>query len=371
MTVDQLLAGPRGRRLALEFALWTEQRDALDGPCPVAIAVSHAAHRLDGAGRARAYTARGWMIGRRRGRALQVPEVTPDEVATQLDSLVQRTAGVDSPDIAAQLTVLDHAVANARYWQEPDGEDRLAAVPAVLVSLEHWAARLLPHAAWWSSGCDHATQHLVRWPPPDASSDGPGDPVARLATWRAEIDADESRARAEVPSDIHAPYSGQWWSMPPHGLCVTTRMLGALGPAGLWLVEDSFGHERAATVAVEVPEDLRVLEIRGSEDWAEICRRWPVEVTAHKRHDWYRATGRNGRWVVPDWTLLAREYDGVHLSVAGYLSTAGTAIDVDGEAASVIAGWDPDSTWWFTPRVRASGPALPWRLDDGHWHPST
>lgn len=47
-------------------------------------------------------------------------------------------------------------------------------------------------------------------------------------------------------------------------------------------------------------------------------------MTALKRHDWYRTTGRDGSWVIPDWSQVAHDYDGVHLSIAGYLTAATT-----------------------------------------------
>ena len=62
----------------------------------------------------------------------------------------------------------------------------------------------------------------------------------------------------------------------------------------------------------------------------------------------YRATGRNGRWVVPDWSAVRAITDGVHLSVAGYLSTAGRAVPVEDDVATVLAGWDADATFWLT-----------------------
>ena len=78
-------------------------------------------------------------------------------------------------------------------------------------------------------------------------------------------------------------------------------------------------------------------------------------MTAQRRHDWYRATGREGRWVIPEWAAVAERYDGVHLSVEGYLEAATTAIPVSDGWASVIAGCDPDTTWWLSDAVTPTG----------------
>ncbi|PWI27550.1 hypothetical protein [Pseudoglutamicibacter cumminsii] len=119
----------------------------------------------------------------------------------------------------------------------------------------------------------------------------------------------------------------------------------------------------------ERPRRLRIYEIDSAEAWAELCRRFPLNQTAHKRHDWYRTTGRNGKWVTPDWAEIAQHYDAVHLPVATYLAAAGTAIPVDdatldGDTASVIAGWGPDVTYWFTPRINHIGSPVTWVLKE-------
>lgn len=102
-------------------------------------------------------------------------------------------------------------------------------------------------------------------------------------------------------------------------------------------------------------------------------RRFPLEVTASRRHDRYRTTGVAGRWTIPDWSLAAAEYDAVHLTVAGYLTTAGRALDVTRDAATVLAGWDPDVTNWLTDVGAAPGPSTTWcRHDPGAaWRPGT
>jgi len=114
-----------------------------------------------------------------------------------------------------------------------------------------------------------------------------------------------------------------------------------------------------------------VLEIDGPEAWADLCGRFPLEVTASRRHNWYRATGRAGRWVVPDWSRVARHVDAVHLSVAGYLTTAGRAIPVGDDGASVLAGWDPDQTFWLSDVRPDPMSRRTWRYDrdDDDWAP--
>jgi hypothetical protein len=42
-----------------------------------------------------------------------------------------------------------------------------------------------------------------------------------------------------------------------------------------------------------------------------------------------------------------------------------------GEAQTLLAGWDPDATWWLTDVLAADGPPEDWAADEGGgagWH---
>lgn len=198
-------------------------------------------------------------------------------------------------------------------------------------------------------------QWAIDWRPAEDPAPLPKNPRQTLKEWAHRERAEEAQASRERPSDPRANWSGTWWSI-PHGLIHTVGQV----PAGLGLVEDSLGWEHATTVPVRGAG--RTLEIRAAEDWISLCRKFPLEVTASRRHDWFRTTGRHGRWVIPDWEKVAGEWDAAHLTVLGYLSAATRALQVDRETATVIAGWDPDTTLWLTDVARES---------DGHrrtWH---
>ncbi len=353
MTVDAtLLDGPRGRRLVLELACASDPA--------VRRAVLEAGYELD-PGRG---TSRVWFVGMVRGTGAPPPEPEDSsaaEVAAMLDEIE-----LAPPDAAAWMSAFDRSVAHAMYWQPPDGEDVLAATPEIHRALERLVVGL-DQPGWWSAPFDAATQALVEW-----DSDVPAPPAAPvdspLAGWAARVRAGEARA-AERPADPGANWSGDWWSAPVFGTRSTTRTLLDTGPVGLWLVEDHMGWRGATVRAVEIPADLRVLEVASAEDWAALCRRHPLEVTASRRHDWFRTTGRaEGHWVIPDWEAVAGEWDAVHLATSAYLAAAGTTIEVDGDTASVIAGWDPDATYWLGRSPAFAAEPERWvRNDDGDW----
>jgi hypothetical protein len=291
-------------------------------------------------------------------------------VASLLETV--RLADVDQVTV---LHALADAAAHARYWQAPDGDDVLAATPVVRAALGRVARHVAGSATgidWWSTPLDRADQHAVVW---DAETQGrhggAADAGSRLAQWRLDVLKNERWARDKMDADPEASWSGEWWSSPPSDLVRTTRSLGRPGPAGLWLVEDGLGWERAVTHRVAVPAGARVYEIDGPDAWAALCRAYPLDVTEQKRHDWYRTTGRYGRWLMPDWAAVAVDHDGVHLTAAAYVAAAGTVIPVGDDTAGVIAGWGPDETYWLSDDVRPEEDGAAWVRDDQDWAPGS
>jgi len=348
---EVLLAGPRGRRLLLEYAQLADNR-ARDGHMQDSFSsgVFYAAYRIDVA-RGTA----GVLYGPGADRPL--PNVSPEEVARRLAD-VQLSATTET-DLR---TVLAATTDSARYWQPPDGDDILAATEPMRRELRRVAEHIAvsEHARWWTTDIVRDEQWSLGW----AEQHSSVPPVGyALVTWREKVAADEERAARHRPADPAAAYSGEWWSA-PLGVPCSTRALVDGSPGCLWFVEDSAGEHRAWARRQIVPGTVDVFEVDGSDDWAQLCRRFPLEVTAQKRQDWYFTTGRDGRWVLPDWRAVAEVYGGVHLTVAGYLAAAGIAIDVDGDAASVIAGWAPDESFWLTDDVHADGDIVEWVRDD-------
>lgn len=285
--------------------------------------------------------------------------------------MAHRLSQVPLPEVTevALRSALSAAVDAARYWQDPDGEDVLVATETVRCELRRVAEHIArsPHAQWWTTVLAEADQWaILSWG--DDTIDLPDSTAAeQLSAWHESNLAAEARAERDRPTDPMASWSGHWWSYP--SVRCSTRTLFDGTPAGLWFVEDSSGWKRIVTRQVGIPADARIYEIDGASAWAQLCRQFPLEVTAEKRHDWYRTTRRSGRWVIPNWQLVAEDYAGVHLTVMGYLTAAGTAIEVDDETASVIAGWAPDETYWLTDPDRIGDESHTWVLDNSREHP--
>jgi hypothetical protein len=339
--VDALMSGTRGRRLCLEYAARTD--------AAVHSTVSWLARDLDPSPSTLLR-----FTGETTARE-DIPTFTGADVASLINGL--RLTNVQGGVLREALQA---SVDLARYWQEPDGTDVVAALPAVRGALRR-VARHLSAAARDLATAHGPAQFAVVWPPLAEDAPLPADPAHVLTEWTQAQQGEEARSARERPADVRANFSGTWWSVPPRLL--TTR--GSIRDA-LELVEDFLGWEGATVVPVRGAG--RTLELRSPADWADLCRTYPMEVTASRRHDWFRVTGRDGRWLIPHWERVSEHWDAVHLTTLGYLSAANQLIDVDADRGSVLGGWGPDATIWLTDVAReAEQPRQQWTRAHNDW----
>jgi hypothetical protein len=336
---DDLLVGPRGRHLLLDLA-----------------------HRLD---------ERMWRIWFDSARHPDDPE--------RRRALATALQHVDVTGLRDRLTSLDlvlpmdDTVSAAMGWQPPRDEDVVAADPAVIEALRPIAEAVAASSAvdWWSSPADPAGLRCTsRFGDGRQASDPKFTGAAEeLISWRAKELDDDRRARRTRPDDPAAPWGGHWWSIPAGAdLPTTTRPLPSIGSVKLLWEEDGFGQQEALIWEVEPTRAPRIFEIDGPCAWIDLVRRYPLDVSWSRRQDWYRVTGRDGAWLIPDWEAVSHDWDAVHLSVLGYLATATRLLEVgDGSSATLLAGWDPDQSWWLTDILTVSAGPSRWRVaEDAH-----
>lgn len=325
MTIaEELLLGPRGRRLCLGYV--TKNDETLRS------AVFWLGHELD------PHPGTLMRFGWSDTAGIEDPAFAEAEVAELI-----RHADLASISEDAVREAMCNAVDHARYWQEPDGEDAIAALPVVRDALSSVAERLVTLMPALTAPFVTA-QWAVDWRVASESAPIERSPTAVLARWTRE-QREEERSAQERPGNPHAKFTGTWWSVPQQLLETRANAIDALE-----LVEDFPGWEIATVIPVRGAG--RILEIGSATDWANLCREFPMEVTASRRHDWFRVTGHDGRWLIPDWERVAQRWDAVHLTTLGYLSAATKRIDIDSEFATVIAGWGPDSTIWLADVAR-------------------
>jgi hypothetical protein len=282
--------------------------------------------------------------------------------------LCARLAGIALPEMRDQLAVipaLADVVEEACYWGGPAAgplDD-----PAMTAGLRGMAVRVAGSAGcqWWWSGLDRAAQRHVQW---TAREDPPGFGGAAGMLRRAQAEAEAEERERKMGRDRHkaagSGMSGAWWSHPFPGAISTTRRLGSLGAVLLAGQEDGFGDTDAVVWPLAVAGTARIFEVDGPGAWQRLVAAYPRPATATYRHTW-AWTGWDGEWLLPRWPAVARDWDGVHLSVAGYLATAGRALPVEA-ARTLLGGWNPDQTYWLADVVTPDGQARAWRNNDGN-----
>jgi len=333
LSAEDLLAGPRGRRFVLEFALACDRAATdPDAPSTLAWAVfdsTRSSLEADG----------------RTVRLITGPQ--PYRPTYQRADVVRLLPATPLLPAEGELltTALCRTVGSAMYWQPPDETDQLIAGADVREALRPIAEHLVSFPAVQDGDrpLHRDDQWLTSWSGYEA---GPIANPPSLHQWREDIRRANERAERDHQLDPEANWSGEWWSAPPSGLANTTGRLPGGCPVGLVLIEDELGWRHASAQQVVPDESARIYEISSPDDWAHLCTQFPLEVTGRVGADWRQVTGQSRDWVIPDWCQIAASFDGVHLSVGGYLRSATRVIEVGG-AASMIAGWSPDVTWWL------------------------
>lgn len=159
---------------------------------------------------------------------------------------------------------------------------------------------------------------------------------------------------------------GEWWSGPAGDSVWTSRgdIAGLLAVA-LACAEDPFGAEDFDIWALAIDPAARVYEVHGPADWARLAQNYPREVAGNDVWDRWAGAKPGRRWILPDWPAVAGDWDGVHVSVAGYLSTAGSAIGAGAAGDTLLAGWDADQTLWLRDVFADVGPLTTWHGTPG------
>ncbi|GAA2603852.1 hypothetical protein [Streptomyces axinellae] len=237
---------------------------------------------------------------------------------------------------------------------------------------------------WWDP-VHRADQRQLVWPGTTSRPEpGPG-----LAGIEDAVRRDMARERAENARGLKdRPRKGErdlgaiWWSAPDFAQNTwTTGAREDLPALELGHFIDTFVpfDESTATVgSLAIGARARVAEIRGPQDWQNLVARFPRDVTGTHDGEWRTWADADGPWYLPDWEAVAAHYDGVHVTIGGFLAACGLSRPVlDGY--TVLAGWVPDATLWLrdvTTAVRRLGQwhgdlgdACDWDdIRDG-WHP--
>lgn len=141
-----------------------------------------------------------------------------------------------------------------------------------------------------------------------------------------------------------------WWIAPINDhIPRTTR-----GPIGSWLSvsllcpgdPEQMHLDNLNVWQVQTSTNANIYEVRGTNDWVALVERFPRDLAVAFNRDWSRWTGQAGPWLLPDWKAISENYDGVHISIAGFIAAAYQALPVR-DGFTILTGWRLDETLWL------------------------
>lgn len=195
-------------------------------------------------------------------------------------------------------------------------------------------------------------------------------------------------------NELHAPLdraTQQWWSVGdrwdetriPLFQDFTTDTFGAYSgeftTAGMWTSTDPPPEAAGQMVGaweletgpvsrcwMPVLPEARVFEIHRPQDWAQLVAAHPRQARPHpgwelpgtnQHHsdlaplldvpEQRAARATVDSHLVPDWESVASEYDGIHLSWAGFITSEGCITDLDNGGVVMLRYWFSERTLWL------------------------
>jgi hypothetical protein len=221
-------------------------------------------------------------------------------------------------------------------------------------------------------------------------SDAPANLAAAYRDAAARRPIAEAIAARFGPA-LHAPLDArvqQWWhsGSPEVEWFLRPRFrrldevygAGQFTFGGLWTVSDppaavhralisswELEPDPASRWALPIERPVHVWEIHHPADWTRLVATYPAAggsydgwelpgVNQHRGHveallavEGQHGVRISGRQLVPDWAAVAADYDGVHLSWAGFLTAEGYVSDLAGGDVTMLRYWFSERTLWL------------------------
>jgi len=202
--------------------------------------------------------------------------------------------------------------------------------------------------SWWDA-VKREDQRLIEWEgcPAPVGSDLESAVLAGMAEERAE---NEEGLRRSRPSPGARNVGASWWSAPSFAMnSWTTGGIGQIPTISLADFIDTYRphEETGATVwKLAISGEAKVHEITQPGDWGDLVARYPRDVTGTHDGEWRSWADVDGPWYLPDWEQVMKEFDGVHVTIGGFVASCGLALPIE-QGYTVLAGWIPDATVWL------------------------
>jgi hypothetical protein len=246
------------------------------------------------------------------------------------------------------------ALACATFWFGFSGNDEwlwplLTAARQELCPVAEAVVTAVARYGWWDP-VQRSDQRLLVWDDHDERRGETVEDVVRAGVERACRENDEGLARSRPRLRPGRRRGARWWSAPDFApLTWTTGAVEPLPTTALLGFVDThqpFEPTGASVLSVKVEDEARVYEVADPEDWQRLVERFPMDVTGTHDGEWRDWGNVAGPWTLPDWSEVMKDFDGVHMTVGGFVTSCGLALPV-GKTFTMLTGWIPDATLWL------------------------
>ena len=185
-----------------------------------------------------------------------------------------------------------------------------------------------PNSRWWTTPFDRSRQVLVSDETPHSTASQAASPES-LAHWEAYA---QRPLGWRMSSTLSGGYS-----------CLDTVIAAGEGD---WMEPETYRR-----FAAQVDESVRILEISTPADWHALCAAFPCF-----NQDPNSPAGAGS--LSPDWDHVAAQWDGVHLTFLGLLTTPFVRYS-SAAGTTMLWSWDTEGTVWLPGNSVRAGTPLP------------
>ena len=207
------------------------------------------------------------------------------------------------------------------------------------------------------------------------------EPVARDSQVWISSSGQPPTASGVVSPNLETTYWERRTNKPESGFYTCTSFGGVTSFLTVMDMSEVYGPVNDMAIYFEFPlsqwqvrvdENARVYEINGSADWHRLCAEYPAKSArdasdpqASDSEGWdvypLRSIDGSGaddiatdveRWLTPNWSAVAEDWDGVHLTLGGLLTAEKVRV-ASAAGWTMHRFWDIEQTMW-----------LRWAFDD-------
>ena len=199
-----------------------------------------------------------------------------------------------------------------------------------------------PYLFLESDNLDHAAQDLIEAPAARSWWEAlPKNEQIMLGSGERQPDVQRLARRVEVYLEESS------WRL-PWGLTTSNKIGPRLPAARLCDDEAVYGlDEPISCWRLPVDSDARVYEINVPSDWIALCETYPKLI--HIPPEWTRWGVDAVRGLCADWLAVACDWDALHISMAGLLTTVGLPLGIGAYGSIFEDEIGSELTVWFRP----------------------